>query len=99
MQTQKDHVDAYAFLMGRMTSALVTGDANGAAPARRGWVGLMSGLVLALLIAAGCLVFGLIAPAHSESMKCDPGHLNPSRVLIRGGDCPAADSGLRGEPQ
>lgn len=61
MQTQKDHVEAYSFLMGRMTAALVTGDASYLdVPARRAWTGLVVGALLAALITAGFLVFGLI---------------------------------------
>ncbi|ATY13365.1 MULTISPECIES: type VII secretion protein EccB [Amycolatopsis] len=62
VQTQKDHVEAYSFLIGRMTSALVLGDASHLdVPARRAWVGLLVGLVLGLLIAVGFFVYGLIA--------------------------------------
>jgi hypothetical protein len=97
VQTQKDHVDAYAFLMGRMTSALVTGDANGVeVPARRAWTGLVTGAALAVLIAAGFVVFGLIVPAHPAGANCDPAHLNPARVAIRGGGCPATAGGQQG---
>jgi type VII secretion system ESX-1 transmembrane protein EccB len=62
VQTQKDHVDAYSFLMGRMTAALVTGDASHPeVPARRTWTGLLVGALLAALITAGFLIYGLIA--------------------------------------
>lgn len=62
MQTQKDHVDAHSFLMGRMTSALVLGDASYLeVPARRAWLGLLIGVLLSALIFAGFLVFGLLA--------------------------------------
>lgn len=64
MQTQKDHVEAYSFLMGRMTSALVVGEASYLeVPARRARTGLVIGAALALLITAGFIVFGLIAHA------------------------------------
>lgn len=62
MQTQKDHVEAYSFLMGRMTAALVTGDASYLeVPARRARTGLVVGALLAALITVGFLIFGLIA--------------------------------------
>ena len=61
MQTQKDHVEAYSFMMGRTMSALVVGDASDAeVPARRAWNGLLIGAVLAALITTGFLVYGLI---------------------------------------
>ena len=61
MQTQKDHVDAHMFLTGRMTAALVTGDASYLeVPARRAWVGLLLGVLLAALVTGGFLVFGLL---------------------------------------
>jgi hypothetical protein len=60
VQTQKDHVDAQAFLIGRMTAALVTGEAGYLeAPARRTWTGFVVGAVLAVLVAVGFLVFAL----------------------------------------
>ncbi|WP_020660763.1 type VII secretion protein EccB [Amycolatopsis benzoatilytica] len=62
VQTQKDHVEAYSFLIGRMTSALVLGDASHLeVPARRAWVGLLVGLALGVLVAVGFFVYGLIA--------------------------------------
>jgi hypothetical protein len=61
VQTQKDHVEAYSFLIGRMTSALVLGDASHLeVPAKRTWTGLIVGTALAVLIAAGFFIFGLI---------------------------------------
>ncbi|GAA3558655.1 hypothetical protein GCM10022222_47750 [Amycolatopsis ultiminotia] len=62
VQTQKDHVEAYSFLIGRMTSALVLGDASHLdVPAKRAWNGLLIGLVLSVLIAIGFFVYGLLA--------------------------------------
>ena len=61
MQTQKDHVDAYSFLIARLTVALVTGDANHVdVPARRAWMGLLIGTGIAALTVAGFLLFGLL---------------------------------------
>jgi hypothetical protein len=61
MQNQKDHVDAYAFLMARMTSALVAGEvSNPEAPARRASLGLLIGVGVAALAVAGFFIFGLI---------------------------------------
>ncbi|MGH8921393.1 MAG: type VII secretion protein EccB, partial [Actinomycetes bacterium] len=61
VQTQKDHVEAYSFLIGRMTSALVLGDASHLdVPAKRAWTGLLLGVALDVLIAVGFFVYGLI---------------------------------------
>ncbi|MFF0146455.1 type VII secretion system ESX-1 transmembrane protein B [Amycolatopsis sulphurea] len=77
MQTQKDHVEAYSFLIGRMTSALVLGDPSHLdVPARRAWIGLLVGLLLGLLIAVGFFIYGLIAH-HTGSAPApapNPGH-------------------------
>lgn len=68
MQTQKDHVDAHSFLVGRMTAALVTGETSYLeAPAQRAKLGLIIGALLAVLVVAGFLVFGLIVPAHKSA--------------------------------
>jgi hypothetical protein len=61
VQTQKDHVEAYSFLIGRMTSALVLGDASHLdVPAKRTWTGLVIGAAISVLIAAGFFIFWLI---------------------------------------
>jgi len=63
MQTQRDHVHAYQFMVRRMTSALVAGDPSALEPpARRSLTGLVIGLVLGLLVAVGFGVFGIIVP-------------------------------------
>lgn len=63
MQTQRDHVHAYQFMVNRMTSALVVGDPGAfEPPARRAWMGLVIGIVLGVLVTAGFWVFGLIVP-------------------------------------
>jgi len=63
MQTQRDHVHAYQFMVRRMTSALVAGDPSALEPpARRSLTGLVIGLVLALLVAVGFGVFGIVVP-------------------------------------
>lgn len=70
MQTQRDHVDAYQTLIGRMSAALVLGDTNyGEPPARRAFTGLVYGVVLALLIGVGCWVYGLINPGGNMAWK------------------------------
>ena len=68
MQTQQDHVEAYRFLVGRMSSALVVGNPSTVAvPAARTWTGLRVGVVVTVLIAVGFLVFGLIVHTSHKS--------------------------------
>jgi hypothetical protein len=68
VQTQKDHVEAYSFLMGRMSAALVVGDAGaGEQPARRSWVGFVVGVLLALLITGGFFLYGLISHEREKA--------------------------------
>jgi hypothetical protein len=67
MQTQKDHVQAYAFQAGRMSAALVTGEASYLeAPARRAKIGIFVGVVVSLLIVAGFFLYGLLKH-HTEA--------------------------------
>ncbi|SDP42085.1 type VII secretion protein EccB [Lentzea jiangxiensis] len=70
MQTQKDHVHAYQFLMQRMTTALTVGDpSNMEPPTRRGRAGLITGAFVAVLIVIGFGVYGLIVPGGSTAWK------------------------------
>lgn len=70
MQTQKDHVHAYKFLIERMTTALTVGDpSNMEPPTRRGRSGLLTGALLALLIVIGFGVYGLIVPGGNTVWK------------------------------
>jgi len=70
MQTQRDHVHAYQFMVGRMTSALVSGDPGAfEPPARRAWIGLVIGVVLAVLVTAGFGVFGIVRPGGSTAWR------------------------------
>jgi hypothetical protein len=73
VQTQKDHVEAYSFLIGRMTSALVLGDAGYLeVPARRAWTGVLIGIGLAVLTAAGFFIFGLFKPLPKPQIPTTP---------------------------
>lgn len=73
VQTQKDHVEAYSFLVGRMTSALVLGDASHLdVPAKRTWFGFLIGTLLALLICGGFFLFGLITHHSGSSAPARP---------------------------
>lgn len=77
MQTKKDHVHAYQSLVGRMSAALMLGDTNySEPPARRALIGLVFGLVLALLIGVAFWVYGLINPGGSTVWK------KPNVILV-----------------
>ncbi|MGM1060384.1 type VII secretion protein EccB [Saccharothrix sp. Mg75] len=77
MQTQRDHLHAYQTMVGRMSSALLLGDTSqGEPPAQRALFGLVMGTVLALLIAVGFGVYGLIKPGGSQAWK------QPDAILV-----------------
>lgn len=77
MQTQRDHVHAYQFMVRRMTSALVDGDPSALEPpARRSLTGLVIGVVLALLVAVGFGVFGIIVPGGNYAWQ------QPGAILV-----------------
>ncbi|ONI83113.1 type VII secretion protein EccB [Actinosynnema sp. ALI-1.44] len=70
MQTQRDHLNAYQFMMGRMSSALVLADpASPEIPARRAIVGMIVGVLLAVLIAIGFVAYGAIVPGGNRDWQ------------------------------
>jgi type VII secretion protein EccB len=70
VQTQRDHVHAHQFMMGRLGSALVLGDASGAeVPGRRAFTGLTFGVLIAVLVVAGFAVYGWIVPGGSKAYR------------------------------
>ncbi|WP_305785774.1 type VII secretion protein EccB [Symbioplanes lichenis] len=70
MQTQRDHVHAHTFMMGRLSSALVEGDPTGAEiPGHRAQTGLLVGVLLSILVVGGFAVYGWIVPGGSKAYK------------------------------
>ncbi|MFD6259507.1 type VII secretion protein EccB [Micromonospora chalcea] len=68
MQTQRDHVHAHQFMMGRLSSALVQGDPSTAEiPGRRAVTGLAFGVLISVLVVAGFAVYGWIVPGGSKA--------------------------------
>lgn len=68
MQTQRDHVHAHQFMVGRLSSALVEGDPTRAEiPGQRAQAGLVVGVVLAVLLAGGFAVYGWLVPGGSRA--------------------------------
>ena len=60
MQSRRDHVQAYQFATNRLTSALVTGKpGRGLAPFRRAAIGTIAGVVIALLLTGGSVIYGI----------------------------------------
>ncbi|MFJ2885349.1 type VII secretion protein EccB [Streptomyces sp. NPDC087305] len=72
MQTRRDHVQAYQFAMGRLASALVSGDpGRGDSPTRRSALGSVFGVGLVVLLCAGYGVYGLISPVAKDDWRKD----------------------------
>ncbi|MFG3015433.1 type VII secretion protein EccB [Streptomyces cinerochromogenes] len=77
MQSRRDHVHAYQFATGRLAAALVTGEpATGEPPARRSVLGMVLGVLLALLACAGFAVYGLIKPGGNTAWA------RPSAIVV-----------------
>lgn len=77
MQTQRDHVHAQTFMVGRISSALVEGDPTGAQiPGQRLQTGLVVGLMLAVLLVGGFAVYGWIVPGGSSAYR------QPGAILV-----------------
>ncbi|MEU6073706.1 type VII secretion protein EccB [Micromonospora sp. NPDC047074] len=70
MQTQRDHVHAHSFMMGRLSSALVQGDPTSAQiPGQRALTGLLIGIIVVLLAGGGFAVYGWLVPGGSRAYR------------------------------
>ncbi|MEV6636968.1 type VII secretion protein EccB [Actinoplanes sp. NPDC051470] len=70
MQTQRDHVHAHEFQMGRMSSALLLGDPTQPdSPSKRTVMGIVIGVIVGLLTAAGFGVYGFLVPGGSKEWR------------------------------
>ncbi|MGW1028998.1 type VII secretion protein EccB [Streptomyces sp. NPDC002577] len=77
MQNRRDHVQAHRFATGRLVSALVAGDPGPVeVPMRRGNLGMQFGALVAVLLAAGCAVYGLISPGASTAWR------SPGAIIV-----------------
>jgi len=97
MQTQRDQVQAYQFSTSRLVSAVATGETgSGQSPFRRSGLGTAAGIGIAVLLAVGSVVWGLIHPVTSLAWK-KPGAIVVSsatgtRFVYLGGELhPAAN--------
>jgi type VII secretion protein EccB len=90
VQTRRDHLQAYQFAVGRLATALVTGDpGRGTGPTRRGTLGTYFGVLLVILLCAGFGVYGLIKPVQKDAWR-KPGSIivekeTGNRYLMVGG--------------
>ena len=91
MQTRRDHLHAYRFAMGRLSTALVSGDpGRGDSPTGRAALGTFLGAGVVLLMCAGFGVYGIISPPANTSWRT-PGSIvverqTGSRYLYLGGE-------------
>ncbi|NSC24346.1 type VII secretion protein EccB [Streptomyces albus subsp. chlorinus] len=75
MQSKRDQVQAHMFVMGRLTSGMLRADPDAPeSPQGRTNRGVALSVVIALLIAAGSFVFGLLKPGEKNSWRA-PGTL------------------------
>ena len=68
MKSRRDQVHAQAYVVGRLTSALVHAEPDAPeSPMRRTTLGSFGGLMIGALLVAGFLVWGLISPASKAT--------------------------------
>ncbi|KAK1182921.1 type VII secretion protein EccB [Streptomyces sp. NBS 14/10] len=70
MQNKRDQVQAHMFLMGRLTSSMLRADPDAPeSPQGRTNRGVAIGIIIAILLAAGAFVIGLISPGKTDSWR------------------------------
>lgn len=70
MQNKRDQVQAHLFLMGRLTSSMLRADPDAPeSPQGRTNRGVVIGIIVAVLIAAGAFVIGLFSPGTTDSWR------------------------------
>jgi type VII secretion protein EccB len=69
MRSRRDQVQAHAYVVGRLTSALVHGEPDAPeSPLRRTGLGVFGGLLVGTLLVAALLAWGLISPASKAAV-------------------------------
>ncbi len=69
MKSRRDQVQAHAYVVGRLTSALVHGEPDAPeSPMRRTTLGSFGGIMLGTLAVAAFLIWGLISPASNAAV-------------------------------
>ncbi|MFI1829717.1 type VII secretion protein EccB [Streptomyces sp. NPDC020412] len=70
MQNKRDQVQAHMFLMGRLTSGMLRSDPDAPeSPQGRTNRGIAIGIIVAVLVAVGAFVVGLVSPGKQNSWK------------------------------
>ncbi|MDH6697379.1 type VII secretion protein EccB [Streptomyces sp. MAA16] len=72
MQSKRDQVQAHMFVMGRLTSGMLRADPDAPeSPQGRTNRGVALSVVIAVLLAAGSFVFGLLKPGTKDSWRAE----------------------------
>ncbi|MFD4763281.1 type VII secretion protein EccB [Streptomyces sp. NPDC058439] len=70
MQSKRDQVQAHSFMMGRLSSGLLTADPDAPeSPLGRTTRGVVFGILATVLIGAGTTVFGLLRPGGNDGWR------------------------------
>ncbi|MFI9645512.1 type VII secretion protein EccB [Streptomyces sp. NPDC052040] len=70
MQTRRDHMQAYQFAMGRLATALVSGDpGRGDSPTKRAALGSFFGAGIVVLLCVGFLIYGKLSPVTTAEWR------------------------------
>lgn len=70
MRSKRDQVQAHAFVMSRLSSGMLLADPDAPeSPLGRTTRGAVFGVVVAVLVAAGSVVYGLISPGGNDSWR------------------------------
>ncbi|MEV0022559.1 type VII secretion protein EccB [Streptomyces atroolivaceus] len=72
MQSKRDQVQAHGFMMGRLSSGLLTADPDAPeSPLGRTTRGVVFGVLVTLLVGAGATVYGLLRPGGNDGWRND----------------------------
>ncbi|MER5891386.1 type VII secretion protein EccB, partial [Streptomyces sp. NPDC001941] len=70
MQSKRDQVQAHGFMMGRLSSGLLTADPDAPeSPLGRTTRGVVFGVLVTVLIGAGATVYGLLRPGGNDAWR------------------------------
>ncbi|WP_432132936.1 type VII secretion protein EccB [Streptomyces tendae] len=70
MRSKRDQVQAHSFTMSRLTSGMLLADPDAPeSPLGRTTRGVLVGIVITVLLAAGSVVYGLLSPGGSDSWR------------------------------
>lgn len=70
MQSKRDQVQAHTFAMGRLSSGMLLADPDAPeSPLARTTRGVFIGVLIAVLVSAGALVYGLVVPGGNDSWR------------------------------